>query len=130
LIKDVELTAGQIVSVEWRRDPLNPAQDPQPPEPNKLRPAVVVQDSDLFHPSYPTVLLVPMTGDPELAIPDLTVVLQPSTSNGCKKVSYLLPQHLTCMAKTRIRAVRGSRISAAELQQLRQLVVLAIGGLS
>ncbi len=126
----MELTAGQIVSVEWRRDPLNPAQDPQPPEPNKLRPAVVVQDSDLFHPSYPTVLLVPMTGDPELAIPDLTVVLQPSTSNGCKKVSYLLPQHLTCMAKTRIRAVRGSRISAAELQQLRQLVVLAIGGLS
>jgi mRNA-degrading endonuclease toxin of MazEF toxin-antitoxin module len=129
LITDVELTAGQIVSVDWRRDPLNPAQDPQPPEPNKLRPAVVVQASDLFHPSYPTVLVVPMTGDPELAIPDLTVVLQPSTSNGCKKVSYLLPQHLTCVAKTRIRAVTGSRISAAELQQLRQLVVLAIGGL-
>jgi mRNA-degrading endonuclease toxin of MazEF toxin-antitoxin module len=129
LITDVELTAGQIVSVDWRHDPLNPAQDPQPPEPNKLRPAVVVQDSDLFHPSYPTVLVVPMTGDPELAIPDLTVVLQPSTSNGCKKVSYLLPQHLTCVAKTRIRAVTGSRISAAELQQLRQLIVLAIGGL-
>jgi mRNA-degrading endonuclease toxin of MazEF toxin-antitoxin module len=126
LITDVELTAGQIVSVDWRRDPLNPAQDPQPPE---LRPAVVVQASDLFHPSYPTVLVVPMTGDPELAIPDLTVVLQPSTSNGCTKVSYLLPQHLTCVAKTRIRAVTGSRISAAELQQLRQLVVLAIGGL-
>jgi mRNA interferase MazF len=129
LITDVELTAGQIVSVDWRRDPLNPSQNPQPPEPNKLRPAVVIQDSDLFHPSYPTVLLVPMTGDPELAIPDLTVVLQPSTSNGCKKVSYLLPQHLTCVTKTRIRAVTDSRISAAELQQLRQLVVLAIGGL-
>ncbi len=125
----MELTAGQIVSVDWRRDPLNPSQNPQPPEPNKLRPAVVIQDSDLFHPSYPTVLLVPMTGDPELAIPDLTVVLQPSTSNGCKKVSYLLPQHLTCVTKTRIRAVTDSRISAAELQQLRQLVVLAIGGL-
>ena len=41
-----------------------------------------------------------MTGDPELSIPDLTVVLQPSASNGCKKVSYLLPQHLTCVAKT------------------------------
>jgi hypothetical protein len=45
-----------------------------------------------------TVLVVPRTGDPELAIPDLTVVLQPSASNGCQKVSDLLPQHLTCLA--------------------------------
>ena len=126
----LELTAGQIVTVDWRRDPHHPAQDPHPPEPNKLRPAVIVQDTDLFDPSYPTVLVVPMTGDPELAIPELTVVLQPSASNGCKKVSHLLPQHLTCVAKTRIHAATDSRISAAELQQLRQLVVLTIGGLN
>jgi mRNA-degrading endonuclease toxin of MazEF toxin-antitoxin module len=126
----VELTAGQIVTVDWRRDPLDPAQDPHPPEPNKLRPAVVVQDTGLFDPSFPTVLVVPMTGDPELALPDLTVVLEPSASNGCKKRSYLLPQHLTCVAKTRIRTATDSRISPAELQQLRLLVVLAIGGLS
>jgi mRNA-degrading endonuclease toxin of MazEF toxin-antitoxin module len=126
----VELRAGQIVTVDWRRDPLDPAQDPHPPEPNKLRPAVVVQDTGLFDPSFPTVLVVPMTGDPELAIPDLTVVLEPSASNDCKKRSYLLPQHLTCVAKTRIRTATDSRISPAELQQLRQLVVLAIGGLS
>ena len=125
----MELTSGQIVTVDWRRDPLDPSLGPQPPEPNKLRPAVVVQDTGLFDPSYPTVLVVPMTGDAELAIPDLTVVLQPSASNGCKKVSYLLPQHLTCVAKTRIRAVTDSRISPTELQQLRQLIVLAIGGL-
>ena len=126
----MELTAGQIVTVDWRRDPLDPAQDPHPPEPNKLRPAVVVQDTGLFDPSFPTVLVVPMTGDPELAIPDLTVVLEPSASNGCKKRSYLLPQHLTCVAKTRIRTATDCRISPAELQQLRQLVILAIGGLS
>ena len=65
-----------------------------------------------------------------MAIPDLTVVLQPSASNGCQKLSYLLPQHLTCVAKTRIRGATDSRITAAELQQLRQLIVLAIGGLS
>jgi mRNA-degrading endonuclease toxin of MazEF toxin-antitoxin module len=126
----VGLTAGQIVTVDWRRDPLDPAQDPHPPEPNKLRPAVVVQDTGLFDPSFPTVLVVPMTGDPELAIPDLTVVLEPSASNDCKKRSYLLPQQLTCVAKTRIRTATDSQISPAELQQLRQLVVLAIGGLS
>ena len=126
----MELTSGQIVTVDWRRDPLDPAQDPHPPEPNKLRPAVVVQDTGLFDSSYPTVLVVPMTGDPGLAIADLTVELQPSASNGCKKVSYLLPQHLTCEAKTRIQAATDSRISATELQLLRQLVVLTIGGLT
>ena len=128
--RERELKAGQIVTVDWRRDPFDPAQDPHPPEPNKLRPAVVVQDTGLFDPSFPTVLVVPMTGDPELAIPDLTVVLQPSDSNGCKKLSYLLPQLLTCAAKTRIHAATDSRISPAELEQLRQLIVLTIGGLS
>lgn len=126
----MELKAGQIVAVDWRKEPADPAQDPQPPEPNKLRPAVVVQDTDLFDPAYPTVLVVPMTGDSALAIPDLTVVLQPCRTNGCKKLSYLLPQHLICVAKTRITSVTQSEITPAELQQLRQLVVLTIGGFS
>ena len=123
----MDVKAGQIVTVDWRRDPDDPAQDPQPPEPNKLRPAVVVQDTELFDPAYPTVLVVPMTGDPALAIPDLTVVLQPSPSNGCTKVSYLLPQNLTCVAKTRITAATKSEITPAELQDLRQFVALSIG---
>ena len=86
----MDLKAGQIVTVEWRKDPNDPAQDSHPLEPNKLRPAVVVQDTELFAPSYPTVLVVPMTGDPNQAMPDMTVVLQPTATNGCKKVSYLL----------------------------------------
>ena len=69
----------------------------------------MVEDTELFDPAYPKVLVVPMTGDPGLAIPDLTVVLQPRPSNGCKKVSYLLPQSLTCVAKTRITAATTSR---------------------
>jgi len=63
-------------------------------------------------------------------IPDLTVVLRPNLTNGSKKVSYLLPQNLTCIAKSRITAATNSVISPAELQQLRQLVVLTIGGLN
>ena len=35
------------MTVDWRKEPDDPAQDPQPPEPNKLRPAVVVQDTEL-----------------------------------------------------------------------------------
>jgi mRNA-degrading endonuclease toxin of MazEF toxin-antitoxin module len=123
----VDLKAGQIVTVEWRKDPNDPAQDPHPPEPNNLRPAVVVQDTELFDPSYPTVLVVPMTGHPKLAMPDLTIVLQPTATNGCKKVSFLLPQNLTCAAKTRITEVTGSHITASQLQQLRQLIGLTVG---
>jgi mRNA-degrading endonuclease toxin of MazEF toxin-antitoxin module len=93
----VDLKAGQIVTVDWRKDPRDPAQDPQPPEPNKVRPAVVVQDTGLFDPTYPTVLVVPMTGDLSLA---------------------------------RIATATGSEITPAELQLLRQLVVLTTGGLS
>ncbi|MCS5693951.1 hypothetical protein NZK33_18490 [Cyanobium sp. FGCU-6] len=55
---------------------------------------------------------------------------QPRPSNGCKKVNDLHPQNLTCIAKTRITATTPSEITPAELQQLRQLVVLTIGGLS
>lgn len=58
------------------------------------------------------------------------MVLQPSETNGCKKVSYLLPQNLTCVAKTRITSATDSCVTPAELRQLRQLVVLAIGGLT
>ena len=98
---------GQIVTVDWRKEP-----DPPPRIPNHLSPtsphgAGGADDSD-----------------PALAIPDLTVVLQPRISNGCKKVSYLLPQNLTCIAKTRITATKW-QITPTELQQLRQLVVSA-----
>ncbi len=126
----MELKAGQIVTVDWRKDPEDPEQDPHPPEPNKLRPAVVVQDTELLDPSYPTVLVVPMTSDRDLVMADLTVVLQPTATNGCKKVSYLVPQNLTCVAKTRIKEVTDSHITPVQLQQIREQIVLLIGALT
>jgi len=42
---------GRIVIADWR--------DALPREPNKLRPAVVVEDETLFDPAYPNVILVP-----------------------------------------------------------------------
>ena len=126
----MELKAGQIVTVDWRKDPEDPEQDPHPPEPNKLRPAVVVQDTELLDPSYPTILVVPMTSDRDLVMADLTVVLQPTATNGCKKVSYLVPQNLTCVAKTRIKVVTNSHITPVQLQQIRELIVLLIGALT
>ena len=74
---------------------------------------MVVQDTELFDPAYSTVLEVPMTGEHALAIHVLTVLLQPSSSNGC-------------LAKVRITAATKSKITPAELQQHHRLVALLL----
>jgi mRNA-degrading endonuclease toxin of MazEF toxin-antitoxin module len=63
-------SAGQIVLADWR--------DALPKEPNKLRPAIVVEDDALFDAAYPNAILVPLTEDPRLAIAELSVVIEPT----------------------------------------------------
>ena len=50
--------AGQIALADWR--------GALPKEPNKRRPAVVVEDDGLFAPGYPNTILVPLTDDPAI----------------------------------------------------------------
>jgi mRNA-degrading endonuclease toxin of MazEF toxin-antitoxin module len=111
-------SGGQIVVVDWR--------DALPKEPNKLRPAVVVEDETLFDPAYPNVILVPLTEDQRLAIPDLSVVIDPTPQNGCTKRCYALSH---CVASTSARRVRQttSRIAEGELMVIRLQIALAIG---
>ncbi|MDT8352571.1 type II toxin-antitoxin system PemK/MazF family toxin, partial [Roseomonas mucosa] len=59
---------------DWRGDAL-------PKEPNKRRPAVVVEDDGLFAPSYPNAILVPLTEDDGLVIPDLVVAIAPTAGH-------------------------------------------------
>ena len=68
---------GQIVLVDWR--------DGLPKEPNKKRPAVVVEDRGLFDDAYPNLILAPLAEDPHLAIADLSVQIPPTAENGCTK---------------------------------------------
>jgi len=68
---------GQIVLVNWR--------DALPKEPNKLRPAIVVEDSELFAPSYPNVILVPLSDDGDFVVSDLALMIEPTPENGCTK---------------------------------------------
>ncbi len=59
-----EFESGQIVVADWR--------DALPKEANKLRPSVVIEDSELFSPVYPNVILVPPRvagGRRELRVP-------------------------------------------------------------
>ncbi|MBK1701113.1 type II toxin-antitoxin system PemK/MazF family toxin [Thiococcus pfennigii] len=111
-------TAGQIVLVDWR--------DALPREPNKRRPAVVIEDSGLFDETYPNIILVPLAEDPHLVIFDLAVQILPTPENGCTKACFALAHHVTTTSKQRITST-PSRITDAQLVEIRRLIGIAIG---
>ena len=111
-------TAGQIVLVDWR--------DALPKEPNKRRPAIVVEDSDLFDNIYPNLILVPLAENPHIAIADLSVLITPTAENGCTKSCYALAHHVTTASKQRVTPT-PSCITHVQLAEIRQLIGIAIG---
>jgi len=113
------LHAGQIILADWRGDAL-------PKEPNKRRPAVVVEDDGLFAPAYPNVILVPLTEDAALAIPDLSVPIAPTAENGCGKMCWAVSHLVATASKARLRATR-SRITPGQLAAIRRQIAIAVG---
>lgn len=109
---------GQIVIADWR--------DALPKEPNKLRPAIVVEDSEIFGPSYPNVILVPMTEDRKFAVTELSVIIEPTPENGCPKRCYALSHALATTSKERVRPTH-SRITPEQLRMIRAQIATAIG---
>jgi mRNA interferase MazF len=116
---DLVLRAGQIVIADWRGDA-------RPKEPNKLRPAIVVEDDGLFAPSYPNVILVPLTDDAALVIPDLGVRIEPDAGNGCVKPCWAASHLMTATAKSRLRAT-GSHITGEQLKSIRSQLAMVLG---
>jgi mRNA-degrading endonuclease toxin of MazEF toxin-antitoxin module len=110
--------AGQIVVADWR--------DALPKEPNKLRPAVVIEDDGLFADSYPNMILVPLTADARLAIPDLAVAIDPTPDNGCAKRCWALSHCVATTSAARLTPTR-SVITAEQLARIRRQVAVAIG---
>jgi len=113
-----EISGGQIVIAD--------STNALPKEPNKLPPAVEVEAEALFDPAYPNVILVPLTEDRRLAIPDLSVAIDPTPQNGCTKRCYALSH---CVATTSARRVRqtSSHIAEDQLRAIRRQIALAIG---
>ena len=110
--------AGEIVLADWR--------DALPKEANKLRPAIVVEAEGLFHPDYPNLLLVPLTEDSRLGMPDLVVRIEPSAENGCAKPSVILATHVMAISKRQARRT-GARITPEELRQMRERIAIPLG---
>lgn len=104
---------------DWRGDAL-------PKEPNKLRPAIVVEDDGLFAPGYPNVILVPLTDDVALVIPDLAVAIAPTTENGCSKPCWAASHLVATTSKLRLTAT-PSRVTAEQLAAIRRQIALAVG---
>jgi mRNA-degrading endonuclease toxin of MazEF toxin-antitoxin module len=100
--------------------------DALPKEPNKLRPAVVVEDRALFGPQYPNVILVPLSDDSDFAIPDLALAIDPTPENRCTSRCYALSHCVTTSSKRRIRPTQ-SRILPEQLDIIRRQIALAIG---
>jgi mRNA interferase MazF len=113
------LHAGQIVLTDWRGDAL-------PKEPNKLRPAVVVEDDGMFAPNYPNAILVPLTEDGTLAIPELSVAIPPTNENGCTKPCWAVSHLVATTAKVRLRAT-ASRVTQDQLARIRRQIAFAVG---
>jgi len=112
-------TGGDIVIADWRGDA-------KPKEPNKLRPAVVVEDDTLFAPDFPNVILVPLTEDAGLATLGLAEAIDPTPENGCTKRCYALAPLVTSTSAARVRAT-PSRITADQLARIRRQIAEAIG---
>jgi mRNA-degrading endonuclease toxin of MazEF toxin-antitoxin module len=111
--------AGQIVLADWHGEAL-------PKEPNKRRPAIVVEDDGLFAPGYPNAILVPLTDDAALVIPDLAVAITPSPENGCTKPCWAVSHLVATTSKTRL-AATGSCITQDQLSAVRRQIALAVG---
>jgi mRNA-degrading endonuclease toxin of MazEF toxin-antitoxin module len=112
------LRAGQIVLVDWR--------DALPREPNKLRPAVVVEDDALFDPNYPNVILVPLSGDPSIAPPELALAIEPTPENGCSNRCYALSCYVATTSVLRLQAT-ASFVQPDQLAEIRRQIAIAIG---
>ena len=104
---------------DWRGDAL-------PKEPNKLRPALVVEDDGLFAPGYPSAILVPLTDDIALVIPDLAVAIAPTAENGCAKPCWGVSHLVTTTSKHRLTAT-PSRVTAEQLAAIRRQIALFVG---
>lgn len=111
--------AGRIVVVDWRGGA-------QPNEPSRLRPAVIVEDHELFPDGYPNTLVVPMTRDEGLAHQSFAQRLEPTAENGALATCWALAHHVTSVS-LRCVSPTDSRITPDQLASIRRRITLAVG---
>jgi mRNA-degrading endonuclease toxin of MazEF toxin-antitoxin module len=111
--------AGDIVIVDWRGGAL-------PEGPGRLRPGIVVEDETLFASDFPNILVVPLTSDASIAMPSLSVTIDPAPENGCSQRCFALAPYVTSVSTRRVRAT-PSRVGPEQLAAIRGRIATAIG---
>ncbi len=106
--------------VDWR-DAL-----PGSGEPNKRRPAIVVGAPRFFGSGFPFEIVVPLTGEPALAIAGAAIAIYPTKENACSKVCYALSWSVQTVPHARITETR-SRVTDDELAQIREYIGACVG---
>lgn len=112
-------TAGSIVVVDWRGGAFLH-------EPSRLRPAVVVEDDELFPDEYPNTLVVPLTRDEGLAHRSFAERIEPDNNNGAETTCWALAHHVTSVSLRRVHPT-PSRITPDQLSSIRRRITVAIG---
>ncbi len=97
-----------------------------PHEPSRLRPAVVVEDHELFPDEYPNVLVVPLTRDEGLAHRSFAERIEPTSENGAEATCWALAHHVTSVSLGRVNPT-DSRITVAQLASIRERIMVSIG---
>jgi mRNA interferase MazF len=80
----------------------------------------------LIDDDYPNILVVPLTNDASLVIPELTVTIDPTPDNGCPRRCFALVPSVTSVSTRRIRET-PSRIRPDQLTDIRRRILTAIG---
>jgi len=111
--------AGSIVVVDWRGGAL-------PQEPSRLRPAVVVEDQELFPDEYPNTLVVPLTRDEGLAHRSFAERIEPTADSGVDTTCWALAHHITSVSLRRVNPT-ASRITTDQLASIRRRITVALG---
>jgi len=107
----------EIVLAAWREDAL-------PKEPNK--PCSAAVEDDIVSPEWPNVMLVPLTEDEDLVIPELAVRIDPTADNSCTQPCRAVSALLTTTSKHRV-TVTGCKVRPDQLAAIRRQIALLVG---
>ncbi len=107
---------GVVVFVDWR-------DKHYPPEPGKgARPGIVIGDPTLLPLSLGVMTVIPLTGDARLALPSLSIRIEPTPRNGLKKPSFALAWNVQTIAIQRVTEITTAAITSTDLDAIKSRI--------
>jgi mRNA interferase MazF len=112
--------AGDVCVLNLRGDGL-------PKEANKIRPCVIVEDTDLFAEEHPNVIVVPLTTNASTIISQLAVTIAPARENGLERTFFAPAYMVTAASKQRLQGEPIGRITREQLHSIRAYIAESLG---